>query len=113
MPMEDFFVPMCVMNKVYRPDGLGSVLVVYEDGPSFDGGIVLNSTTEMLIAQQEGRKSIYTLTTSVPLPLEIGDRVKRLSDEALFKITSDGADMQPPTIASVTGTQVTMERVEA
>lgn len=113
MPMEDFFVPMCMMNKIYKPDGLGSILIVYEDGAPFDGGIVLNSTTEMQIAQQEGHKAVYTLTTAAPIPLEIDDRVKRLSDDALFKITSDAADMHTPPAAGITGTQVTMERVEA
>lgn len=113
MAMDDFFVPMCMMNKIYKPDGLGSVLAVYEDGAPFDGGVVLNSTTEMQIAQQEGHKAVYTLTTAVPLPFEKGDRVKRLSDDALFKITSDAADKQAPPMAGITGTQVTMERVEA
>lgn len=111
MPMEDFFVPMCVMDWRSKPDGLGSFVWEWEDGAPFDGGIVLNSSTEMRIAQQDGHKGIYTLTTAIRMPFELGDVVKRISDGALFKVTSDPADEKTPLIAGITGMQVTMERV--
>ena len=113
MPMEDFFEPMCVMNWVSKPNGLGSFVWEWEDGFSFDGGIVLNTTTEMQIAQQSGSKGIYTLTTTLEMPFENGDIVKRMRDEALFKITSDPNDKKTPAISDIKGMQVTMERVTA
>ena len=113
MPMDDFYEPMCVMDWRSKPDGLGSFIWEWEDGAGFRGGVVLNTSTEMRIAQQEGYKSIYTLTTSVKMPFEKGDIVKRLKDDALFKITSDPDDVVTPAISDITGWQVTMERVTA
>lgn len=111
MPMEDFFEPMRVMNWVTQPDGGGGFVWTWEDGVPFDGGIVLNSSTQMQIAVQAGTKSIYTLTTDKQMPFETGDVVKRLSDDALFKITSDPTDVKTPALSSIKGWQVTMERV--
>lgn len=111
MPMDDFFQPMCVMDWRSKPDGLGSFIWEWEDGVSFDGGVVLNTSTAMKIAQQEGHKGVYTLTTSVKMPFEKGDIVKRLSDDALFEIISDSADVTTPKISDIDGWQVTMERV--
>lgn len=111
MPMDDFFEPMRVMDWRSKPDGLGSFIWEWEDGADFRGGVVLNTSTQMRIAQQEGSKGIYTLTTAVKMPFENGDMVKRLKDDALFKITSDQADVSTPAISDITGWQVTMERV--
>lgn len=113
MPMEDYFEAMCVMNWVTTPDGGGGFVWEWQDGAPFEGGIVLNSSTQMLIAQQTGTKSVYTLTVRKDLPLEKGDMVKRISDGALFKITSDPADRKTPPLSEIHGMAVTMERVEA
>lgn len=111
MPLEDFLEPMCVMNWISKPDGLGSFLWEWEDGVSFDGGIVLNSSTPMQIAQQEGSKGIYRLTTPISMQFEPGDIVKRLRDGAMFKVTSHSVDQKTPESSDVKGSRVTMERV--
>lgn len=111
MPLEDYFEPLCVMDWISKPDGGGGFVWDWQDGAPFDGGIVLNSTTEMRIAQQQGTKGIYTLTTRLDVPLEKGDVVKRIRDDALFKVTSDPADKKTPATSDISGVQVTMERV--
>lgn len=111
MPMRDFYEALCVMNWISQPDGGGGFVWDWQDGATFSGGIVLNSTTQMQIAQQTGTKAVYTLTTSVRMPFEAGDVVKRMRDDALFKITSDPEDMKTPSISDISGWQVTMERV--
>ncbi len=111
MPMEDFFEAMCVMDWITHPDGGGGFVWDWKEGAPFDGGIVLNTATQMQIAQQTGTKSVYTLTTAVHMPFEKGDVVKRLRDDALFKITSDPTDLKTPLISDIKGCQVSMERV--
>ena len=111
MPMDDFFIPMRVMDWKSKPDGLGSFVWEWVDGVDFAGGVVLNNTTQMQIAQQSGSKGIYTLTTAVQMPFERGDVVKRIGDDALFKITSDPNDVVTPSLSDIKGWQVTMERV--
>lgn len=111
MPMQDFFEPLRVMNWVSEPDGGGGFVWTWQDGVDFEGGIVLNSSTQMQIAQQTGTKGVYTLTTSVNMPLENGDVVKRISDGALFKVTAHPSDRKTPRTAGISGMAVTMERV--
>lgn len=113
MPLQDYLEAMCVMNWVATPDGGGGFVWEWQDGAPFEGGIVLNSSTQMLIAQQTGTKSVYTLTVRKNVPLEKGDMVKRLSDDAIFKITSDPADRKTPAASELFCMSATMERVEA
>lgn len=111
MPMEDFYEALCIMNWISKPDDLGGFHWEWEDGADFKGGIVLNSTTEMRIAQQSGAKGIYALTTDVSIPIAPGDVIKRLRDDALFKVTSDPEDKKTPGMSDIKGMQVTLERV--
>lgn len=111
MPLEDFFESMCVMNWISKPDGLGSFVWEWEEGVPFEDGIVLNTSTPMQLAQQTGSKGIYALTTSISMPFENGDVVKRMRDGSLFQITSDPEDAKTPALSDVKGVRVTMERV--
>ena len=113
MPMEDFFEGMCVVNKVSVSDGGGGFVWEWEDGAAFEGGIVLDSSTQMQIAQKTGTKAVYTLTTRKDMPFENGDLVKRLRDGAVFKITSDSADRKTPPLSELNAMAVSMERVTA
>ena len=113
MPLEDFFEPLRVMDWVTVPDGGGGFIWEWKDGVAFEGGIVLNSSTQMQIAQQTGTKSIYTLTTRKTLPLENGDMIKRLRDDALFKVTAHPADRRTPAFSDINGMAVALERVTA
>ena len=64
------------------------------------------------IAEKEGVTSVYTVTTRRSTPLSFHDVFKRLSDGAIFRSTSDGAEKQSPSVGSLDMCQVTAEKWE-
>ena len=112
MALSDFLKPFAMQNWISEPDGLGGIIWHWEDGAPFDGGLVLDSSTEMKIAHQNGTRNVYTLTTYATVQFEPGDMVKRLSDGALFRITSHSPDKIAPATAGIQTAEVTCERVE-
>lgn len=112
MALSDYMKPFVMLNWISEPDGLGGILWRWEDGAPFDGGLVLNTSTEMQLAHQTGSRSLYTLTTYAAIRFEPGDVVKRLEDEAMFRITSFSPDKMAPATSSIQTAEVSCERVE-
>lgn len=112
MALSDFFEPFVMQVQDSRPDGLGGIEWWTEDGDTFQAGISTMSSTEAKIAEQNGMKTIYTIVAPESVTLRQDDRVKRVKDGRLYRITSDSADMTTPAPASVRYAQVTAEVVE-
>lgn len=112
MALSDYMKPFVMQNWISEPDGLGGIIWHWEDGAPFEGGLVLNTTTEMLLAHQAGSKSVYSLTTDARIRFDPGDMVKRLEDDALFRITSFSPDKTAPATSGIQTAEVTCERVE-
>jgi hypothetical protein len=64
---------------------------------------------ESRIAERQGVTSRYTITTGKNAKLEYHDVICRLNDGKVFRITSDGDDVQTPKRASFQFLQVTAE----
>jgi hypothetical protein len=64
---------------------------------------------ESRIAERQGVTSRYTITTGKNAKLEYHDVIRRLNDGKVFRITSDGDDVQTPSMASFQFLQVTAE----
>ena len=62
------------------------------------------------VAEAEGVTSLYTVTVSKDIALEFHDVIKRKSDGAIFRITSDGTDKKTPNVATIDMRQATAER---
>lgn len=103
--MQDFIV----MNQVTTADGYGGITRVWTEGATFKGAIVHDSSAQALIAQAVGVTSAYTLTTARNVTLQFHDVVKRSSDGAIFRVTSNGKDEYTPQSATLDMRQVTME----
>lgn len=112
MALNDFFVPVCMVDKRTVPDGLGGVDVTYIDGAHFMAGIVAKQNTQAQIAYQQGLKTIYTVVFKPTAGLSFGDRIKRLSDGLMLKITSNARDMTTPERADIQLSQVSAEVIE-
>ena len=113
MALSDFFVPCAMMDKVTVTDELAGIAQSWKEGAHFKAGIVTNQTTEARIAYQTGAKTIYTIVTDELITLEPGDRVKRLSDGLVLKVTSHSRDMTTPAVSQVKFSQVNAEAVTA
>lgn len=111
--LDYFFQNKCVlMERTREPDGAGGWSVAWAEGAEFDAAIVLDTSMQSRIAEKEGVTSVYTVTTRRANPLSFHDVFKRLSDGAIFRATSDGADKQSPEVGSLDMCQVTAERWE-
>lgn len=108
--VEEFYEPLIYTEKKIISDGMGSYWEDYVDGTEFMGAITLEQSIQARIAEQQGLKTIFTITTSRNIPLKFSDVIKRKSTGEYFKIGSNGFDMQTPSMSNLDIQQVTAER---
>lgn len=109
----DAFKTDCVMmDKRSVPDGIGGFTYEWTEGAQFIAAIVKDNTLEARVAEKEGVTEVYTVTVGKDLPLGYHDVFKRLSDGAVFRVTSNVTDSKTPGVASFQFGQVTAERWE-
>lgn len=94
--IDESMTDVVMMEKVRTPDGEGGYIMQWAEGVQFKASITFDSSMQARIADKQGVTSLYTVTTSKNAPLEYHDVLKRLSDDKIFRITSDGDDKQTP-----------------
>lgn len=100
----------CVIyNKTLVSDGYGGYTTIYAEGVSFEAAVVLDSSIEARIADAQGVKGVYTVTTGKEINLQYHDVFKRLSDGKIFRVTSDGDDNKTPKSATLNMRNVNAE----
>lgn len=103
----------CVfLDKITQDDGYGGIKTVWREGAPFSSAIVLDTSIEARRAEKEGVTALYTITTPRGITLMYGDVFKRLSDNKLFRVKSDGTDKKTPASAGLDMKQVTAEELE-
>lgn len=113
MALIDFLTDACMVDKRTESDGMGGIITTWIDGAPFKAGFVRNSTTEAQIAYQSGTRDMFTIVFSDLLELTPNDRVKRMSDGKVFRVTSDGKDMTTPAGSEMHFREVNAEVVTA
>lgn len=98
-----------IINKRIIEDGYGGYITEYVDGAKFSAAIVLNSSMQAKIAEQQGVTGLYTVTTEKVLNLQYHDVFRRESDKKIFRVTSDGDDNKTPMSAGLNMRQVSAE----
>lgn len=101
--------PCTMIEKKRVPDGEGGFATAWSDGAEFDAAITFNSSMESRRAEKDGVTSLYTVTTSKDVLLRYHDVFRRNRDGKVFRVTSDGDDVQTPRCASFRFSQVTAE----
>lgn len=100
----------CVMlNKVSVDDGYGGERITWTDGASFQAAFDFNTSMQARVAESQGVRNLYTITTRKSKTLEYHDVLRRVSDGKIFRVTSDGDDKKTPDSASLNMRQVTAE----
>lgn len=113
MSLLDERMENCIMmDKTTIADGYGGYLTEWKEGAPFKSAIVLDSSMQARIAEQQGVTALYTVTTTKALNLQYHDVFKRVSDGKIFRVTSDGDDKYTPTSASLNMRQVSAEEWE-
>lgn len=111
--LDEAMVDVRFIDKATVPDGYGGVQPSWKDGAEFQAAIVIDSSMEARRAEQEGVKSLYTITTKKAVILTYGEIIQRISDGQYFRITSNGNDDHTPASASLDMRQVTAEALKA
>lgn len=113
MSLIDEFKSTCVLlDKTREPDGEGGWITHWKESVKFIAAVVLDSTLEARIAEKQGVTGLYTVTTDKSITLEYHDVFKRLYDNKIFRVTSDGDDKVTPPSATLNMRQVTAEEYE-
>lgn len=100
----------CVfLNKTKTDDGYGGYVTTWTEGAEFECAITFDTSIEARNAEHAGVTSLYTVTTNKGLTLEYHDVFKRLRDNKIFRVTSDGDDKYTPKSATLNMRQVTAE----
>lgn len=97
------------MDKRTTADGYGGYVISWIEGAEFQAAIVLDSSMEARIAEQQGVTALYTITTNKNINLQYHDVLKRISDGKIFRVTSDGDDKHTPASAGLNMRQVSAE----
>lgn len=109
MLWETFLTDCTIQTKSTASDGQGGVITTWDKGSTFKAAIVKNTTAAERIAEKQGIKASYTITTPSTVSLKFHDIFKRDSDSKLFIVTSDDTDSKPPAVATFEFNQVTAE----
>lgn len=107
--MNDFVEECTLIEKTRIPDGEGGWTTGWTDGMDFSAAITYDTTLQARVAESEGMKSTYTVTTEKGMTLDFHDVFRRKRDGQVFRVTSDGTDVQTPARASFQVSQVTAE----
>lgn len=101
-----------LMDKRTVPDGFGGYKTIWTEGAEISAAIVKDTSMQAKVAEAQGVKSLYTITTVKALNLQFHDVFKRVSDSKLFRVTSNGDDKATPASATIDMRQVSAEELE-
>lgn len=99
-------------DKHTTADGYGGYDTTWTEGAEFNAAIILDTSIQARIGEQQGVTNLYTVTTTKAINLQYHDVFKRMSDGKLFRVTSDGDDKHTPKSAGLNMRQVTAEEWE-
>jgi hypothetical protein len=106
------FESACMVDRRTVADGMGGMVDTWVDGAVFAAAFAQVSSTDALIAYQTGQKTMYKVITRQTVALKHNDRIRRLSDGQMMRITSNAQDMRTPDSSGLKMYQVTAEVIE-
>jgi len=101
-----------ILNHVRTDDGYGGYREVWTPGMRFKAAIAKNTTTEQQIAEKQGISEAFTVVVNGSLFLDYHDVFQRISDNAIFRVTSKTTDSTAHPASTVRIAKVTAERWE-
>lgn len=107
--LSDAMDECLMLDKTTTPDGYGGIKTTYVSGAIFTAAVVFDTSIEARVADKQGVTSLYTVTTPKGIVLQYHDVFKRLRDNKVFRVTSDGDDKYTPKTATLDMRQVTAE----
>lgn len=108
--IDEMKEPCVMLDKRTVSDGMGGFSQEWADGAAFTAAIVKDNTMQARTAEKQGVTEVYTVTVNKGLALDFHDVFRRISDGAIFRVTSNIADSQTPARATFQIGQVSAER---
>lgn len=99
-----------MLDRTTSNDGYGGFDITWSDGATFGAAIVLDNSMQARVAAVQGLTALYTVTTTRAVNLQYHDVFRRNSDNAVFRVTSDGDDKKTPASATLDMRQVSAEK---
>lgn len=111
--IEDWKEKCTILDSKKISDGEGGWTIGWNPGLEFEAAIVLDTSSPAVIAEREGMKKIYRVTTNKKAILSFHDVFRREKDGKTFRVTSDGTDVQSPERSEIPPmSQVTAEEYQ-
>lgn len=112
-PMLESYKHDCVLlEKVRVPDGLGGSTTAWTDGMTLPVIFSEDTTTEALVAEQQGFTSTYHAMVQRNMEIKFHDVLRRVSDGKIFRVTKDGDDDKTPRTSAMDMKHLVLERWE-
>ena len=90
-----------LVEKKQVPDGMGGKVVDYSETTEFKALVTLNSSLLARRMEQSGVKDIYTAYVDKSFGIGQYNYFKRISDNAIFMVTSDPNDNSTPKMSNM------------
>lgn len=107
--MNEYLEECTLLEKTRVSDGEGGWTTAWADGMAFYAAITYDNTLRARVAESDGMKATYTITTEKSMPLDFHDVFRRERDGQVFRVTSQGDDKKTPNSASFQVSQVAAE----
>ena len=108
--IQDFEKTFYRMTPTETPDGDGGFTKNYVQGAAVSVALFANQSLEAQKAMAQGVRSIYTLNFDKSITLAYDEYIKRASDGAIFRITSDPSDNETPSVTDLDRRTATAEK---
>ena len=108
--IQDFEKTFYRMTPTETPDGEGGFTKSYVQGAAVSVALFANQSLEAQKAMAQGVRSIYTLNFDKSITLAYDEYIKRASDSAIFRITSDPSDNETPSVTDLDRRTATAEK---
>ncbi len=107
--LKDAMTKCVMIDRRTVSDDRGGVITTWVEGAEIEAAIVFDSSIQSRVAGAQGVTSLYTITTQRGVNLQYHDVLKRIEDNKVFRVTSDGDDKKTPPSATLNMRQVTAE----
>ena len=99
-----------ILNHTRVDDIFGGYKETYTDGAKFMAAIAKSNSVEQMVAEKQGVSESFTVVVNKGFTLDYHDVFKRLSDGAIFRVTSRTVDSTSHHASTIKIAKVTAER---
>lgn len=104
--MEEYVM----LIETTTPDGYGGFTSTWATGDYFMAYVRKETTPEITVAEQQVVKETFTVIVPSEVVLDYHDVFRRVSDNAVFRVTSKTLDHSAPAVSSVPIARANCER---